>query len=320
MNAIALPAEARHPIGVVADRTGLSPDLLRIWERRYRAVSPPRADGGQRLYSDVDIERLRLLRLATLPGRSIGQMARLSSEDLAALVREDEAARRDGMLPGHRDDPASDTDGEVEHAIRLAQALDGWGLEGLLRRSAAVAGMAAFIDGLAEPLLQRLEEERDAGRLTIVQERLASLALRRVLDGALLSLSSPPDAPHLLVATPAGEREELEALLVATAAAVEHWRVTYLGADLAASDIAVAAGHTSARAVGLSVTRCTDREPLLAELRRVRASLPRRVPLLVGGIGARLIGPALADAGIVVVDNLSALRAALRADVGSGQR
>jgi DNA-binding transcriptional MerR regulator len=319
MNAIAVPADARHPIGVVADRTGLSPDLLRIWERRYRAVSPPRTDGGQRLYSDADIERLRLLRLATLPGRGIGQMARLSSEDLAALVREDEAARRDGTVPGHRD-PSPAAVGDVEHAVQLAQALDGWGLEGLLRRSAAVAGMAAFLDGLAEPLLQRLEEERDAGGLTIVQQRLATLALRRVLDGALLSLSSPPDAPHLLVATPAGEREELEALLVATAAAVEHWRVTYLGADLAASDIAVAAGHTSARAVGLSVTRCTDREPLLAELRRVRASLPRRVPLLVGGIGARLLGPALADAGILVMGNLSALRAALRADIESDQR
>jgi DNA-binding transcriptional MerR regulator len=319
MHSLAVPTDARHPIGVVADRTGLSPDLLRIWERRYRAVSPPRTDGGQRLYSDADIERLRLLRLATLPGRGIGQMARLSSEDLAALVREDEAARRDGVMPVARD-PSTDAVGDVEHAVQLAQALDGWGLEGLLRRSAAVAGMAAFLDGLAEPLLQRLEEERDAGRLAVVQQRLATLALRRVLDGALLSLSSPPDAPHLLVATPAGEREELEALLVATAAAVEHWRVTYLGADLAASDIAVAAGHTDARAVGLSVTRCNDREPLLAELRRVRASLPRRVPLLVGGIGARLLGPALADAGILVMGNLAALRAALRADVESDRR
>jgi len=305
--------EARHPIGVVADRTGLSPDLLRIWERRYRAVSPPRTDGGQRLYSDADIERLRLLRLATLPGRGIGQMARLASEDLAALVREDEAARREGTteFPATA---ASRSDDDVEQAVRLAQALDGWGLEGLLRRSVAVGGMAAFLDGLAEPLRLRIEEERDAGRLTVVQQRLATLALRRVLDGALLTLSTPPDAPHLLVAAPAGESEELEALLVATAAAVEHWRVTYLGAGLAASEIAVAAGHAAARAVGLSVTRREDREPLLAEIRRVRASLPTRVPLLVGGLGARELAPALEDPGILVLQNIAALRTALRAD------
>jgi hypothetical protein len=203
----------------------------------------------------------------------------------------------------------------VEEAVRLAQALDGWGLEGLLRRSAAVAGVAGFLDGLAEPLLHRLDAEREAGRLTTVQQRLATLGLRRVLDSALLSLATPPDAPHLLVAAPAGEREELDALLVATAAAVERWRVTYLGPDLAASEIAVAAGHTAARAVGLSVARRDDREPLLAELRRVRASLPSRVSLLVGGLGARQLGPTLGDAGILVMHDLAALRAALRADL-----
>ena len=44
MTSLTVRTEARHPIGVVADRTGLSPDLLRIWERRYRAVSPPRTN------------------------------------------------------------------------------------------------------------------------------------------------------------------------------------------------------------------------------------------------------------------------------------
>ena len=55
--------EPKHPIRVVSERTGLSPDVLRAWEKRYRAVEPPRRDGGsQRLYSDADVERLRLLR------------------------------------------------------------------------------------------------------------------------------------------------------------------------------------------------------------------------------------------------------------------
>ena len=52
-----------HPISVVAERTGLSPDLLRVWERRYGVVDPARDEGGRRLYSDSDIQRLRLLSL-----------------------------------------------------------------------------------------------------------------------------------------------------------------------------------------------------------------------------------------------------------------
>src|SRR5918999_1110990 len=80
---------AVHPIGVVTRRTGLSPDLLRVWEKRYHVVRPRRSSGGRRLYSDADIERLRLLYRATLAGRGIGQVATLSTPTLAALVRRD---------------------------------------------------------------------------------------------------------------------------------------------------------------------------------------------------------------------------------------
>lgn len=83
-----------HPIAVVAQRTGLSRDVLRVWERRYDAVSPSRSAGGQRLYSDANIERFRLLSAATEHGRSIGQVAALSNERLAALIDEDEAESR----------------------------------------------------------------------------------------------------------------------------------------------------------------------------------------------------------------------------------
>jgi len=79
----------RHPIRVVARRTGLKADLIRAWERRYHAIEPERTSGRHRFYSDAEIERLRLLRQATGTGRSIGQIANLSDEQLRALVEED---------------------------------------------------------------------------------------------------------------------------------------------------------------------------------------------------------------------------------------
>ena len=42
----ALSTEPEHPIAVVANRTGLSRDVLRVWERRYNAVDPARSAGG----------------------------------------------------------------------------------------------------------------------------------------------------------------------------------------------------------------------------------------------------------------------------------
>ena len=67
--------EKRHPIQVAARRAGLSPHVLRAWEKRYGdVVAPGRSAGGRRLYSDADIERLRLLHEATRAGRRIGDV------------------------------------------------------------------------------------------------------------------------------------------------------------------------------------------------------------------------------------------------------
>ena len=307
----AATAAHRHPIGVAAGRTGLSLDVLRVWERRYGAVAPGRAAGGQRLYSDADLERLRLLRLATLAGRGIGQVAGLGDGELAELVRGDETARRHS---GTRDAAAAvpPAEDEIQRALAFTRALDGVSLEGLLRRSVAVLGMAVFLDALAEPLLRQVDEERGAARLSTAQERLATLTLRRLLDGAVLSLAVPSGASHLLVATPVGERRELEALLVAAAAAVEGWRVTYLGPDLSANEIAGAAAGTAAQAVGVSISHTVGREGLMDELRRLRAALPPIVPLLVGGVGAHGLATELESAGIYVVEDLAHVRAALR--------
>ena len=67
-----------------------------------------------------------------------------------------------------------------------------------------------------------------------------------------------------------------------------------------------------ARAVGVSVVQRAEPERVLAELRTVRARLPASVPLLAGGAGAAALTPDLEGAGIHVVADLSALRAALR--------
>lgn len=61
-------AEAHQGIKVVAQRTGLSAHLIRIWEKRYGAVEPERTETNRRLYSDEQIERLSLLRDITQNG------------------------------------------------------------------------------------------------------------------------------------------------------------------------------------------------------------------------------------------------------------
>ena len=301
----------RHPIGVVAERTGLTPDLLRVWERRYQAVEPSRAADGQRMYSDGDIERLQLLRLATVAGRSIGQVARRPTEELTQLVREDEAARQRAARWDERGLPASAAE-SVERALQLARAVDAPELESMLRRTAAALGIPIFLDAMVAPLLRRMGEEWKAGRLAVAQEHLATAIIQRVLEGVIHFLIPTRAAPNVLLATLSGEQHKMGALLAATAAAAEGWRVTYLGPDLPAGEIAAAAVAAQARVVGVSIVHVTEPERVLAELRTVRAQLPRSVPLLAGGAGSVGLAAELDGSGIHVVGDLSELRAALR--------
>jgi DNA-binding transcriptional MerR regulator/methylmalonyl-CoA mutase cobalamin-binding subunit len=302
-----------HPIGVASERTGISPHVLRVWERRYRAIEPTRTDGGRRLYSDADIERLRLMALATAAGRGISQVANLPTKELARLVRDDEEARRQLGTTRRARTSGTTAPDDVAAARARARALDAVGLERVLRRSAALVGAGAFIDTVATPLLKEIGEQRNAGELAPGEEQLVLVALRRVIEGIVPVLIVSGDAPNLLVATPVGDRHEIEAVMATAGAAIEGWRVTYLGPGVPVSEIAVAAASTSARAVSVTVPRAGNNDLLLQELRALRGRLAARVPLLAGGAGALEIAAELRGAGVHVIENLTDLRQALRA-------
>jgi DNA-binding transcriptional MerR regulator/methylmalonyl-CoA mutase cobalamin-binding subunit len=300
----------RHPIGVVAERTRLSQDVLRVWERRYRVVEPGRSPTGQRLYSDADIERLRLLSLATQSGRTISHVASLDTEDLARMVREDEEARGAARDAAQETEPVTDVIGP---AMERILALDPTGLDSLLRRALLSVGMSAFVDSIAAPLLTMIGDEWHAGRLTPAHEHLASAIVHRVVTAAIHAVPAGAGAPNFVLATPAGERHEIGAVLAAATASADGWRITYLGADLPANDIADAAIRANAQAVGLSVIYAADRSHVLHEIRTVRGRLPASMPLLIGGGASAALSAELARDGIRFVNDLAELRNALRA-------
>ncbi|MDE3151666.1 MAG: cobalamin B12-binding domain-containing protein, partial [Gemmatimonadota bacterium] len=295
----------KHPIGVASERTGLSPDVLRVWERRYHAVSPDRSEGRQRLYSDDDIERLRLLRLATLPGRAISAVVSLSTAELERMVDEDDRARARVEAKGSPDaGPGSEL---VNRALAHVRMYDTPGLQWLLTRTVADLGVANFIGAVAGPLLRRVGDEWHAGTLTVGQEHLATSTVRRVVITAMAGVTPPADAPALVVATLAGERHEVGALFAAAIATAQGWAVTYLGADLPAADIADTAMATRARAVGVSVVAPADRGQVISELKTIRGRLPERVAVLAGGPGASGLARELEGVGVRVVERMSEL-------------
>ena len=296
--------EPRYPMRVVVGRTGLTADVLRAWERRYRAVRPKRSAGRQRLYSEEDVTRLTLLRRATVAGHSIAEVARLDIPALEALV--------DEPLRGATGVPAEAIDAVVAAAIAATERLDATGVEAALKRGALLLGGAALVDQVISRFLGRVGERWHAGSLRPAHEHLASAAVRRVIEWAAAAYTPGPRAPRLVVATPLGELHEFGAMLAAAAAVEEGWRVVYLGASLPAADVAAAAGQLGARAVALSAVYA-DSGATLDEVRATARALPRGTALLVGGAAAEERADALRDAGARVLSDIPSLRRALRA-------
>ena len=321
MSAPRSSSSLRHPIGVVARRTGLKPDLIRAWERRYGAVAPGRTDTRRRFYSDEDVERLLLLRRVVSTGRGISHVAGLSNEELQSLIEAEPAPppvpRTPELLP-MAGDLDKMTEGYLARCLAAAQRLDVRELEIQLDRASVAFSRTSLIEKLLVPLMQRIGDLWHQGTLRPIHEHMASSVVRSFLGSMHGGYNAEAAAPHVVVTTPARQHHELGALLAAATASGEGWQVTYLGPELPPEEIAAAALQKDARAVALSITYPPDDPLLMDELRRLRRLLDSRTALIVGGRSSHAYTQVLQEIGAHHVGDLADFRRELQA-LRSGQ-
>ena len=305
------PREKRHPIQVVARRTGLSPEVLRVWEKRYGVVKPGRTTTGRRVYSDTDIEHLRLLREATLLGRRIGDVSRLATKELAAVVKEDQKAQRNVPPTVRNVARPAEAARYLDECLVAAHDLDAERLRITLRRAFLDLSSFGLIEDLIAPLLRGIGEMWAENRLSPSHEHLASELIRQILGQVLTAAKAEESAPLLLATTPARQRHEIGAMLAAMAALTEGWQIVYLGPDLPAHDIARAAEQADADAVALSIVYPDDDPKMAEELSLLRDHLPERVEILIGGSAAPAYGTAAKRVGARLLRDTRDLRSAL---------
>jgi DNA-binding transcriptional MerR regulator len=266
----------RYPIRAVSKLTGIPIDTLRAWERRHRVVEPARDERG-RLYSQADVERLRLLRRAVEGGHAIGRVAPLSTAELRALAQ-----------PAPEPEPETPVV-DLSALQDAVDRLDAAAFRRELSRLAAVLPLRALCRDVALPFLHLVGEAWHAGRLGIGQEHLATAEIRSLL-GALARLHEVREgAPALVLATPAGELHEIATLAAAVVASDAGLGAFYLGPDVPSAEIVSTASRLSAKAVVLGWTGGNGgrgKGPGAA-LAAVARDLPRAIELWVGGGGAQ---------------------------------
>lgn len=202
-------------IGELSKRSGVSPDLLRAWERRYGLLRPVRSTGGLRLYSPTDVERVRLMRRHLDEGLAAAEAAALAlragvGDEAASIALRPEAVRDD-----------------------LADALDRFDeprAQAILDRLLAVATVDMLLSEVVLPYLRELGERWRRGDASVAQEHFASTVLR----GRLLGLARGWGlglGPTAVLACLPGEHHDLGLIAFGLALRSRGWRIVYLGAD-----------------------------------------------------------------------------------------
>jgi MerR family transcriptional regulator, light-induced transcriptional regulator len=274
MNEEIITDAGKYRIGTVTKLTGLSADVVRVWERRYGAIRPARSIAGTRLYSDAEVSRLRRLRQAVENGHSISQAAKLSEAELDQLIS-------DSSQASEAVDPYAIV---RERFIKAIERMDVVTADLELSRAATLFPARPLINNLIAPVLAEIGERWAHKELGIAHEHIASNLLRNLLS-SLFRLYPPTDqAETIVLATPANERHEFGLLLTALVAATRGWRVVYLGSDLPASEIALAVRLTRSRFLALSLI--ADHLDIEKELEAIANDLPAGTRVWVGGAEA----------------------------------
>jgi DNA-binding transcriptional MerR regulator len=250
-------------IGELSRRSGVSPELLRAWERRYRLLQPTRSAGGLRLYSPDDLARVQSMQQHLADGYAAAEAAALASqstrhgdEDIAIATVKDELAAALARFD----------DGDA-HAV----------FDAILAR----LSIDTLLRDVIVPYLHELGLRWERGEVSIAQEHFASTLLR----GRLLGLArgwGRGIGPIAVLACAPGEQHDLGILAFGIALRARGWRIIYLGTDTPIASVADAARSCSPAAVVVSavdprVFRCHAEE-----LRQ----LGRDTRLCLGGAGA----------------------------------
>jgi MerR family transcriptional regulator, light-induced transcriptional regulator len=285
-------------IGELSRRTGVSPELLRAWEQRYALLRPMRSEGGFRLYSPQDEERVATMRAHLERGLSAAEAARLTLAD-------ESTSAPAGALP------------VLELGASALQAaldrLDESAAHAELDRLLAAFSLQTVLRDVLMPYLRELGDRWERGEASVAQEHFAS----QVLRGRLLGLARGWDrgaGPRALLAAVPGEQHDLGLIVFGLGLRERGWRVTFLGPDTPLDTLSETAASLQPDAV-VVVASTSDRfESGRAALRRLARAFPLWVaggganPKAAAGAGARLLDLSPLDA----AEHIATMRAARR--------
>ncbi|MGC4096614.1 MAG: cobalamin B12-binding domain-containing protein [Nitrospira sp.] len=281
----------------VAKLVGISKDLIRVWERRYRLVKPLRSANRYREYTDEDIALLRFLKAELDRGQTIGALAVEGRDSLLERLRSSSIPERQDLSPHHS---------LLDELIARLDPLDKSRFEQQLNAAVAVIPFDEAVQRILLPLQCRIGELWHEGRVTVAVEHYVTKVIQQKLFAVMNQLPVNEFGPRVLVACPEGESHEIGAQVAAYLAAVRGCHVYYLGPNLPLSDLQSFCERVKPDLVLLSLTESQSEDAtnrLVHELKTLSVCSH----VAIGGQGACVIEDLLEGNGIELLNDLASL-------------
>ena len=264
-------------IAAVERETGLSKDVLRMWERRCGFPLPERDANGERLYPAAQLDRLRLIKRLMDQGYRPGKLIAASNEELAQLAPRRSASRL----------PALAVDAEdLGELLALIKQHDAAGYQQAMQQRLARQGFQHFVQDTVAPLTEQVGEAWEEGRFEVFEEHLFTELTKRLLRQAIATLPGGRRSPRIVLTTVPDEQHVLGLLMVEGLFALEGAECIPLGTQMPLREISRAAVAHQADIVALSFSTAFPRRQISGVLEQLRLMLPTGIALWIGGQGA----------------------------------
>jgi len=299
MNKAAETHELVLNISAAERETGLSKDVLRMWERRYAFPKPSRDENGERQYSIGDVGKLRAIKRLMDVGMRPGKIIALSNEELNAMALARAGKGRDIATPA--------LEGDV---LMLLKTHDVTGLQHALATLLMREGLQNFVRETITPLNRAIGDAWMRGELQVFEEHLYTEQLQAALRTAINTFPRQAGIPRVLLTTLQSEQHGLGLLMVEALLVPEGVQCISLGPQTPLDDIRRAALAHKAHIVALSFSAAFPLRQATDGLSTLRRQLPASIHVWAGGEMTRRVRKTLP--GVVLIPDLGASVNALR--------
>ena len=264
-------------INVISNACGVKPHTIRTWEKRYQVFTPERSKGGQRLYSEVDLAKAKLIVALIEQGHTISSLARHSLQDLRSLlvVNKGEDSESGKMFT------SVETKRLLQHLANFNIDMVASGMQHL-RLS---IGVKEFIFKIVLPVMQEIEKLYLKGMYSVTQEHIISTIVGDQLHQINLT-NEGPNHDRFALATPEGNVHELPILIAEIICNANRVSTNYLGASHPAECLSEAVNALKCKTIVMGVISSAQwnyEKNIVPYLESMDKYLKNNVKVVLGG-------------------------------------